>query len=219
MPWSRGLTAATNSAALKTPRAPISVSCTPAFAAEPPVSCQTAWLSRLTMTSSPGRVSTRSATWLAIVPLGSQSAASLPSSAATLLLQAVDGRVLAVLVVADRRRGHRRAHLGRRAGDGVGAEDRSASSALSSACSSVTQVAPCDFRGRPTARTLRAKRRRGGSWSRIRSSAPAWAAQPVVESESRHRSYIVVITHCDGYRAVGVFADSQTRLASRDALP
>ena len=83
MPWSRGLTAATNSAALKTPRAPISVSCTPALAAEPPVSCQTAWLSRLTMTSSPGRVSTRSATWLAIVPLGSQSAASLPSSAAT----------------------------------------------------------------------------------------------------------------------------------------
>ena len=82
MPWSRGLTAATNSAALKTPRAPISVSCTPAFAAEPPVSCQTAWLSRLTMTSSPGRVRTRSATWLAIVPLGSQSAASLPSRAA-----------------------------------------------------------------------------------------------------------------------------------------
>jgi hypothetical protein len=48
--------------ALKMPPLPISVSWTPAFAAEPPVSCQTAWLSRLTMTSSPGRVRTRSAT-------------------------------------------------------------------------------------------------------------------------------------------------------------
>ena len=83
MTWSRGLTAATKSSAVKTPPLPISVNWTPAFAAEPPVSCQTAWLSRLTMTSSPGRVSTRSATWFAIVPLGSQSAASLPSSAAT----------------------------------------------------------------------------------------------------------------------------------------
>jgi hypothetical protein len=83
MPWSRGLTAAMKASALKVPPLPISVSWTPAFAAEPPVSCQTAWLSRLTMTSSPGRVSTRSATWFAIVPLGSQSEASWPSSAAT----------------------------------------------------------------------------------------------------------------------------------------
>ena len=67
---------------MKTPPAPISVSCTPELAAEPPVSCQTAWLSRLTITSSPGRVRTRSATWFAIVPLGSQSAASFPSNSA-----------------------------------------------------------------------------------------------------------------------------------------
>src|SRR5689334_15568400 len=72
-----------NSATLNTPRAPISLNCTPALAAEAPVSCQTAWLSRLTITSSPGRVRTRSATWFAIVPLGSQSAASLPSRRAT----------------------------------------------------------------------------------------------------------------------------------------
>ncbi len=83
MTWPRGLLAAPNSAAVNTPRAPISVNWTPALAAPAPVSCQTAWLSRLTMTSSPGRVSTRSATWLAIVPDGSQSAASLPSSFAT----------------------------------------------------------------------------------------------------------------------------------------
>jgi hypothetical protein len=118
------------------------VSCTPAFAAEPPVSCQTAWLSRLTITSSPGRVRTRSATWLAIVPLGSQSAASLPSSAATVSWSRFDRRVLAVLVVADGRRRHRRAHLGRRPGDGVGAQvDRGftwtagASSFAATACS------------------------------------------------------------------------------------
>jgi hypothetical protein len=44
------------------PRLPISVNCTPAFAPPPPVSCHTAWLSRLTMTSSPGRVTARKTT-------------------------------------------------------------------------------------------------------------------------------------------------------------
>src|SRR5678815_1335316 len=83
MTWPRGLTAAMSSSAVNTPRRPTTVNCTPAFAADPPVSCHTAWLSGLTITSSPGRVSTRSATWLAIVPLGIQSAASLPSSEAT----------------------------------------------------------------------------------------------------------------------------------------
>jgi len=78
----RGLIAASSSAALNTPRLPISTSCTPAFAAEPPVSCQPAWHSRLTIASSPGRVRTRNATWLAIVPEGSQRAASLPSISA-----------------------------------------------------------------------------------------------------------------------------------------
>ena len=74
----RGLTASTNSSAVKTPRDPTSVNCTPALAAAPPVSYHTTWLSRLTMTSSPGRVSRRRAIWLAIVPLGTHSAAVLP---------------------------------------------------------------------------------------------------------------------------------------------
>ena len=75
--------AASISAAVNTPPAPSSVNCTPALAPPPPVSDQTAWLSRLTSTVSPGRVSTRSATWLAIVPDGTHRAASLPRSAAT----------------------------------------------------------------------------------------------------------------------------------------
>ena len=62
MTWPRGLQAAPNSAAVNMPHAPISVNWTPALAAPAPVSCQTAWLSRLTITSSPGRVSTRNAT-------------------------------------------------------------------------------------------------------------------------------------------------------------
>ena len=77
-----GFRAARNSSSVNTPPAPISVSCTPELAAEAPASCQTVWLSRLTITSSPGRVKTRNATWFAIVPLGSQSAASFPRSSA-----------------------------------------------------------------------------------------------------------------------------------------
>ncbi len=72
----RGLIAASNSSGVKIPLAPISVNCTPEFAAEAPVSCQTAWLSLLTITSSPGRVHTLNATWLAIVPVGSHRADS-----------------------------------------------------------------------------------------------------------------------------------------------
>ena len=60
-----------------------SVNCTPAFAAPAPASCQTAWLSRLTITSSPGRVNSFSASWFAMCPDGTKSAASLPSSPAT----------------------------------------------------------------------------------------------------------------------------------------
>ena len=78
----RGLVAARNSSAVKTPPCPISWICTPALAAAPPASCQAACDSRLATTSSPGRVSVRSATWLAIVPVGSHSAASLPSNSA-----------------------------------------------------------------------------------------------------------------------------------------
>ncbi len=78
----RGLTAARSSSALKRPPCPISWICTPALAAAPPSSCQAACDSRQATTSSPGRVSVRSATWLASVPVGSHSAASLPSSSA-----------------------------------------------------------------------------------------------------------------------------------------
>ena len=59
---------------------------------------------------------------LPIVPDGTKSAASKPRQLGRALLQAVDGRVLAVDVVADLGLGHGPAHLGRGPGDGVGAE-------------------------------------------------------------------------------------------------
>ena len=59
---------------------------------------------------------------LPMTPDGTQSAASKPSSCGGGLLQAVDGGVLAVDVVADLRLGHGPPHLGRGAGDGVGAQ-------------------------------------------------------------------------------------------------
>ena len=59
---------------------------------------------------------------LPIVPEGTKSAASMPSISAAFCLEAVDGRVLAVDVVADLGLGHGLAHLGRRPGDGVGAQ-------------------------------------------------------------------------------------------------
>ena len=79
----RGLVAARNSSAVNTPRCPISWICTPALAAAPPASCQAACDSTEVTTSSPGRVKVRKATWLAMVPLGNHSAASLPSMSAT----------------------------------------------------------------------------------------------------------------------------------------
>ena len=87
-----------------------------------PASCHIMCASSPTITSSPGRVSSFSAIWLAIVPLGTNSAASLPSSSAIRCLQPVDRRVLAILVVADRRLGHRPPHAGRGPGDGIGAQ-------------------------------------------------------------------------------------------------
>ena len=107
---------------VKTPRAPISVNWTPEFAAEPPVSCQTAWLSRLTMTSSPGRVRTRRATWFAIVPLGSQSAASLPRSAAVRSWRRFIVGSSPYSSLPTGRGGHGRSHGRRRQRDGVRAE-------------------------------------------------------------------------------------------------
>ena len=81
--WPRGLIAATSSVAVNSPSVPISANCTPALAAPAPVSCQTACVSRPTITSSPGCVSSFSASWLAMCPVGTHSAASLSSSAAT----------------------------------------------------------------------------------------------------------------------------------------
>ncbi len=77
-----GFAAARRSSGVNTPPRPISTICTPALAAAPPTSCQPTCDWWLATTSSPGRVSVRNATWLAIVPVGSQSADSLPSSSA-----------------------------------------------------------------------------------------------------------------------------------------
>jgi len=55
----------------------------PALAAVPPTSYHTMCAVSSHTTSSPGRPSTVSATWLHIVPEGMNTAASLPSSAAT----------------------------------------------------------------------------------------------------------------------------------------
>ena len=68
------------------------------------------------------RRATRSATWLAIVPDGTNSAASLPTRSAKRCLEAVDGGVLAEAVVAHLGLGHGPPHRGRRAGHGVGAQ-------------------------------------------------------------------------------------------------
>ena len=70
----------------------------------------------------PGPGCERTEIWLAIVPEGTNSAASLPQHRGDLALELDHGRVVAVDVVADHGRGHRLAHRGRRAGDGVGAK-------------------------------------------------------------------------------------------------
>ena len=75
-----------------------------------------------TSSSSPGCVFTPTAIWLAIVPDGTNSAASLPSSSAVLRLEQLDGRVVAEDVVADLRLGHRPPHRRGRLGDGVGTQ-------------------------------------------------------------------------------------------------
>ena len=70
--------------------------------------------------SSPGPAWTPTAIWLAIVPVGTNSAASLPEQLGRPALEGVDGRVFADDVVADLGLGHRRPHRRRGAGDGVG---------------------------------------------------------------------------------------------------
>ena len=89
-----------NSAAVNRPPLPTTVNCTPEFAAAAPSRARRRAPRRR---RSPRRrgASAAIATWLAIVPLGTKSAASLPSSCGDPLLQRVDRRVLAILVVAD----------------------------------------------------------------------------------------------------------------------
>ena len=77
-----GLQAARTSSAVNSPPLPIAVNCTPELAAPAPASCHIMCASWPTSTSSPGRVKSFSAIWFAIVPLGTNSAASLPSSPA-----------------------------------------------------------------------------------------------------------------------------------------
>ena len=74
------------------------------------------------MSTSPGRLCSLSAIWFAIVAVGRKSRAILPEQLRDPLLQLVDGRILAHLLVADDGGGDRRAHPRRRAGDGVGAK-------------------------------------------------------------------------------------------------
>jgi hypothetical protein len=70
--------------AVKIPPSP-SIGCTitPACAAGPPDSAMIGCEKRSTIISSPGRVCSRIAIWLHIVPVGRKSAASCPSSSAT----------------------------------------------------------------------------------------------------------------------------------------
>ena len=76
--------AASSASAVKMPRSVAMVStCTPDASAAPPDSARTTCASASAMTTSPGCVCTFTATRLHMVPLGNQSAASLPSSAAT----------------------------------------------------------------------------------------------------------------------------------------
>ena len=103
-------------------RAPISVSCTPALAAAPPVSCQPAWLSRLTMTSSPGPRQHPERHLVGHRPARQPERRLLPEERGRALLEAIHGGILAVLVVADRGGRHRSAHRGRGQRDGVGAQ-------------------------------------------------------------------------------------------------
>ena len=83
---------------------------TPEWTAGPPSSeMKTCEFSSPT-SSSPGSVCSRSAIWFAIVAVGRKMASSCPSSAAARCLQLVDGRILALLLVADDGRGDRGAH-------------------------------------------------------------------------------------------------------------
>jgi hypothetical protein len=80
---SSGLKPARTAAAVKRPSPGSTWVCAPASAASAPDSNSQQWASLPMRTSSPGRVCARSAIWLAMVPLGTSSAASVPSRSAT----------------------------------------------------------------------------------------------------------------------------------------
>ena len=93
----------------ETPRAD-SVNCTPALAADPPVSCQTAWLSRLTITSSPGSGEHAQRNLVRHRAARQPKRRFLAEQRGDAPLQLVHGRVFAVLVITDGSGGHGRAH-------------------------------------------------------------------------------------------------------------
>jgi hypothetical protein len=77
-----------------------SVNCTPALAADPPVSCHTAWDSGLTITSSPGPREHAQGHLIGHRAARKPQRRFLAEQCRHALLQQVGSRVLAVLVVA-----------------------------------------------------------------------------------------------------------------------
>src|SRR5579883_1107836 len=80
---SGGRTSARASSAVKSPPLPATANCTPLQAAAAPDSKLARWAPSPTMTSAPRSVCKSSAIWLPMVPVGTNSAASLPSRDAT----------------------------------------------------------------------------------------------------------------------------------------
>ena len=94
----------------------------PVYAAWAPSSARAMWARASQSTSWPGPTRVRTASTLAIEPVGVNSAASWPNSSASRSSSTADGRVLAVDVVAHLGVGHRPPHRGGRAGQGVAAQ-------------------------------------------------------------------------------------------------
>ena len=133
----------TETAAVRTKNGPMSGACSPSIAARStrprspvqvrivmpliapcaPSSARAMWADDSHSTSSPGcDDATRTASTLAIDPVGVNSAASWPNRPATRSCERGDRRVLAVDVVADLGAGHRGPHRLGRTGEGVGAQ-------------------------------------------------------------------------------------------------
>ena len=80
------------------------------------------WQPASQMNSSPGRQCRRTPIWFDIVPEGTNTAASLPSSSAIRRCRRVDRGVVVENVVAHLGRGHRGPHGRRGLGDGIAAK-------------------------------------------------------------------------------------------------